>query len=123
MKRASSLLLVLATVVLGACLLSGGATAKGGAMATRYLISSTHTPEECLADLDKFSAAGKAALARFDFGCEAGDHTGYTIVTASSEQEALKAVPEPLRGKAKATKLHRFTADEIRSFHQHDAHK
>ena len=41
-----------------------------------YLIESPHTKEECLQALDDVLARGPEFLARFEWGCMSGDHTG-----------------------------------------------
>jgi hypothetical protein len=91
--------------------------AMSGATMSRYLIISPHTAEECLTALDAVSAQGEEKLNSWDWGCKAGDHTGYTVVQAESQEAALKSVPESLRKKARAIKLNKFTMDEIKSFH------
>ena len=97
---------------------SGDASAKKASKGKdRYLIMSTHTQEECLKALDDFAGVNKA-LSTFDFGCEAGDHTGYAIVTASSDQVAREMLPTSAREGAKVVKLHKFSAAEIKSFHE-----
>lgn len=83
-----------------------------------YLVVSPHTPEECLAALDGVAAAGKDDLNNWYWGCMVGDHTGYEIVKAASEADALKNVPESLRTKARAMKLNKFTAEQIASMHE-----
>jgi hypothetical protein len=107
-------------LLIGASALAGDASAKKSAKSTmsRYLIISPHTQEECLDALDKISAEGASTLNKFDFGCKAGDHTGYAIVMASNEEDALKIVPENIRDKAKAIKLTKFTAKDIQMAHQ-----
>jgi hypothetical protein len=93
--------------------------AKAAAAATsRYLVISPHTKEECLTALDGAAALGKEALARWEWGCMSGDHTGYEFVEVSGDAEALKTVPEPVRAKARAVKLSQFTAEQITAFHQ-----
>ena len=87
-------------------------------MMSKYLIISPHTKEECLASLDAAAAMGGANLAKWEWGCMSGDHTGYAFVDASSEQDALKMVPESLRAKARAVKVSQFTAEQIKSFHE-----
>lgn len=87
----------------------------------KYFIESKHTPEECLRALDEILAKGSDHLARVEWGCMAGDHTGYSIVEARSEADALEGVPAFLRGKARAVKLNKFTPEQIRSFHQKSA--
>jgi hypothetical protein len=64
----------------------------------RYLIESPHTSEECLRALDEILARDPGMLAKYDFGCMSGDHTGYVIVEAGSESEARENVPSFLRG-------------------------
>lgn len=94
----------------------GGEGAKSE-LAT-YLVTSPHTAEECLASLDEYAAAGEKALDNWYWGCMAGDHTGYEILKASSEADALKTVPESLRAKAKATKLSKLTTEQVASMHE-----
>jgi len=84
----------------------------------KYFVESKHTQEECLRALDEILAKGPGALAKVEWGCMAGDHTGYSIVEAGSQTEALEGVPSFLRAKARAVKLNKFTPEQIRSFHQ-----
>jgi len=85
---------------------------------SQYLIISPHTAEECLAALDAIEAQGDEALARWQWGCTAANHTGYAMVWAATEQEALKTVPDLVRSKARVMKLNQFTAEQIKSFHE-----
>lgn len=87
----------------------------------RYFVESKHTPEECLRALDEILAKGPDALSRVEWGCMAGDHTGYSIVEARNETEALKEIPSFLRPKTRTVKLNRFTPEQIKSFHQKSA--
>lgn len=87
----------------------------------RYLIQSPHTKEECLRALDEILANGPDALAKYEWGCMAGDHTGYAIIEAKSDGEAAGHVPAFLRGKAHVVKLNRFTPEQIREFHKKTA--
>ncbi|MGE5189433.1 MAG: hypothetical protein ACM3NF_05195 [Gemmatimonadota bacterium] len=87
----------------------------------KYFVESKHTPEECLRALDEILAKGPKVLSSVEWGCMAGDHTGYSIVEARSEADALANVPTFLRGKARVVKLNRFTPEQIKSFHQKSA--
>jgi len=87
----------------------------------RYFVESPHTPQECLRALDEILAKGPGALARYEWGCMAGDHTGYAIVEARSESEAKEAIPVFLVGKARVVKLNKFTPEQIRDFHRKSA--
>ncbi len=87
----------------------------------KYLVASPHTQEECLRALDEILDKGVGVLAKYDWGCMAGDHTGYTIVEARSETEAKGSIPSFLQGKARVVKLTKFTPDQIREFHRKSA--
>jgi hypothetical protein len=84
---------------------------------SEYLIVSPHTPEECLKVLDTYVGKDQKTLAKMDWGCMAGDHTGYMKVTAESEQAAIALLPEAQRASAKAVKLNKFTPAQIKGFH------
>jgi len=88
------------------------ATTKSGS----YLVISPHTAEQCLTALDHLADA--KALDRVEFGCEAGDHTGYARVDARSAEEALGLVPTAERSGARAIALTKFTPEQIRAYHQ-----
>lgn len=84
----------------------------------RYMIESPHKPEECLRALDEGLAKGKEVLDKFEFGCKAGDHTGYALVDANTGKEALnKYVPDFIREKARIIEVGKFTPEMIKSFH------
>lgn len=83
----------------------------------RYLLESPHTKEECLRELDEVMGEGRNVLNKFYWGCSKGDHTGYAIVDADSESNALNLVPGFIRNKAKAIEIEQFTPEQIKSFH------
>ena len=84
----------------------------------RYLIESPHTPAECLKALDAMLEKGAATLAKYDWGCMEGVHTGWTTVEAANESAARDTLPSSLRSKARIVKLNKFTPKEIESFHK-----
>jgi hypothetical protein len=84
----------------------------------RYLIETSHKPEDCVKALDTMAEQDKKLLSKMDWGCLSGDHTGYVIVDAASEQDARAKLPDALRADAKIVKLNKFTPKEIASFHQ-----
>ena len=111
---------VLAVIAIAAPLVShaGGETGNGKApMKAQYLVLSPHTEAECLQALDDEAKMG--GLSKWQFGCMDGDHTGYLITTATDASAALAMVPASVRGKARAVKLHTFTAAELKAAHEH----
>lgn len=84
----------------------------------KYLITAPHTAAQCLEALDELEAHDKALLAKMDFGCRDGDHTGYLTVDAASSDAALAKLPPKARAGAKAVKLGKFTPEQIASFHK-----
>ena len=79
----------------------------------RYLVIAPHTPEQCLAVLDDFNEHDRALLKKVEWGCGAGDHTGYLTIDAA----AVQTLPEKSRAGAHAVKLNKFTPEQIRQFH------
>ena len=82
----------------------------------KYMVEFRHTPEECLNLLDKIKDKDSKLLTKIEWGCMAGDHTGYMVVNAENEQEALKGIPSDFN--AKAYKLAKFTPKQIEELHK-----
>lgn len=91
--------------------------ASAHAKDTRFIVVAHHTQEECLKTLDEVSSKSTNLLARFDWGCMAGDHTGYAIIEAKDEA-AVKAMLPPGMQNAQIVKLTKFTQEQIKSFHE-----
>ena len=85
----------------------------------RYLVETNHNREDCLHILDQFVAYGH--ITHFEWGCESGVCTGWAILDAESEEQALYSVPVPLRSKSRAVKLSRFTPELIQHFHEEES--
>ncbi len=83
----------------------------------KYMIETPHTKEECLRALDEELDKGPEILKKFNYGCMAGDHTGYALVDVKDEAEARKLVPGFLIGKARIVEVTSFTPEVIKSFH------
>jgi hypothetical protein len=84
----------------------------------KYMIESPHTEEECLQALDETLGKGSDLLAKFDWGCMAGEHTGWAIVEAGSESAARNMIPTFVRSRARVVKVDKFTPQQIKSFHE-----
>lgn len=82
----------------------------------RYLVQSPHTPDDCLRALEEVLARGPEALARYEWGCMAGDHTGYAMVEAGSKSDVEATVPRFLQPRARVVELNTFSPEQIRSF-------
>jgi hypothetical protein len=83
----------------------------------KYLIQSSHTPEECIRALDEELAKGPEILSKFNYGCKAGDHTGYALVDVKNDAEARNFIPGFLNNKARIVPVDVFTPEVIRSLH------
>jgi hypothetical protein len=119
MKRIAAVILA-GLIVVGGLVSSLNAQSKarkegGQAM---YYIQVSHTPEQCLAELDQFSAETPKILDKVQWGCMAGDHTGYAFVTASNENEARAMLPESARSRARVVATNKFSIAQIKSFHE-----
>jgi hypothetical protein len=112
---------IIAAVVAAMGLFAYSAVADDAAPAgskKTYLLTTTHTPEQCLAALDEMASKDKELLAKMDWGCMSGDHTGYAIVTASDEKTAIGMLPPANRVTAKAEMVTKFTPEQIQAIHK-----
>ncbi len=82
----------------------------------RYLVESSHTKEEYCRIACFAEALGH--ITHYEWGCSFGIHTGWAIVEAESEMEALLTVPSLIRRKAKAIKLNSFTPETVLKLHE-----
>jgi hypothetical protein len=84
----------------------------------QFLIEMKHTPEQCVAVLDQISSEAPKLLDQVEWGCMAGDHTGYLMVWAENEAAAKNMVPAFLRtDDTRIVALNKFTVEQIKSFH------
>jgi delta 1-pyrroline-5-carboxylate dehydrogenase len=109
------LLAALSILSFGGTALAGDAPKEGK---KSFLVKTTHTPEQCLAALDEMAAKDKKLLAKMDWGCMSGDHSGYVIVQAADEKGALAMLPEANRATATAEMVTKFTPEQIKKIHE-----
>ncbi|HTO95569.1 MAG TPA: hypothetical protein VMK66_00890 [Myxococcales bacterium] len=104
----------LVALTIGICAAAATLAAKGK---DRYLVIAPHTAESCLSVLDDINQHQAKLLEKIDWGCAAGDHTGYVAVEADSADAALRTLPAKAREGARAVKLVKFSPQQIRQFH------
>src|SRR6266536_2265553 len=91
---------------------SSSASAIRRATMATYLIESPHTAEECLRAMDEVLAQGSDVLARYNWGCGAGVHSGWVTVEAATEVDARRTVPTFVRSKAHVVQVGRYTPEQ-----------
>ncbi len=82
-----------------------------------YLVTTKHSPDQCLAVLDEMAAKTKYTLGKMRWGCMAGDHTGYMFVDAIDEQDALKFLSPMARATAKVEEVQKITPRRLKALH------
>jgi hypothetical protein len=82
------------------------------------MVETKHTAEQCLTALDAMADKSPKMLKVTEWGCMAGDHTGYAFIQGENEEAVRAMLPETLRADAKIVKVSKFTADQIRAFHK-----
>jgi len=88
----------------------------------RYIVTSSHTPEECNLAIKHFREYHAGFLTHFEWGCHDNDHNAYAIVEAENHEQAKISVPPFLRHKAKVVKLTSFNLEKT-SDNVHDLPK
>ncbi len=114
LMRKSMIATCMALVILGVLAVPSATAAAGN---SKFMVIAPHTPEDCLKVLDEVKGKSPTLLSDFEWGCMAGDHTGYAIITAKDEG-AVKAMLPPSMQEAKIVKLNKFTAAQIKAFHE-----
>ena len=77
----------------------------------KFLVISPHDHEECTRVIKLTLAIGY--LTHFYWGCKSGDHTGYAMIDAESEKEALLSIPPAIRNKGKAIGIVQFDPKDV----------
>ena len=77
----------------------------------RFLIEFHHSVEDCKRVVKMIYALGY--LNNFDWGCKSGVHTGWAVIEAENESQALWSVPILIRSKAKAIRLVKFDPEMV----------
>lgn len=77
----------------------------------RFLVESPHTIHDCKLAVKQVQSLGY--LTNFDWGCEAGVHTGWAVIEAENESQALGVVPALVRSKARAVRLSKFLPEVV----------
>jgi hypothetical protein len=112
-KFVASSVAVLIVVALVTAVSASPAVAKD----SRFFVTAGHTPEECLKTLDEVNAKGQKLLSTLEWGCMSGDHTCYALIDAKDEA-AVKDMLPPSMKNAKIVKVSKFSAQQIKSFHE-----
>ena len=81
----------------------------------RYLVISPHTAADCKQALAEVHAAGY--ITHFDWGCMAGDHTGWLVIEAENAGQALMVVPTRQRKDARVVKVVKFSPADVERMH------
>ena len=84
---------------------------------SEFLVESPHTKSECMQVLDETLAKGSNVLSKFQWGCASGDHRAWAFIKANSPSQARSVVPSSVRGKARITKVSKFSRKQIESMH------
>ncbi len=85
---------------------------------SKFMIHSTHTDEECSKALREFWKNNPKLLEETFFGCLGGDHSGWTIVEASSESEARNKLQNLQLSEIHVVKVDKFTPGQLKFVHE-----
>ncbi|MGH2703951.1 MAG: hypothetical protein ACRDJ4_02295 [Actinomycetota bacterium] len=85
----------------------------------RYLVTATHTPEECLRGGREFAQQPRAneLLETTYFGCPHGVHQSWTVAEFEGEEEAREVIPAIFRERARIVPVEVLTFDEAMALH------
>src|SRR5258708_311678 len=80
-----------------------------------YVIESKHTGPGCLAALDEMNKSN--LLDKTYFGCMTGDHRGWTVLQADSNEAAMSMIPTSERANSHVVQVSKFTPEMLKEIH------
>ena len=111
-------ILILMVALVSLSVLTGYAGDEKAKGKSKFMVVVSHTPEQCLSQLDEINAKGADLLNKFDWGCKAGDHTGYALIEAENEVAVKSMLPMEIQNSAKLIKVDKFTQSELANIHK-----
>jgi hypothetical protein len=87
----------------------------------RYIIESPHSAHDCKHVMEQVINMGY--ITHYDWGCESGIHTGWVIIEAENEEEALLSVPVFIRHDAQVVRLNKFSPEKFEKMHSPNRNK
>lgn len=81
----------------------------------RIIVETGHDAESCKLVIREVHSLG--FLHHFEWGCDAGIHTGWAFIEAESEQEALLSIPLMVRPQARAVRVVKFSEEDFDRLH------
>ena len=118
-----TLKIITSVLFLSLCLVSTGQTTKPSVKLNTYFVQTTHTPEQCLNNLDEMKTKGDAFLSKFEYGCNSGNHTGYAFLEGTSEENIRLMLPKEAQANAKILKVDKYTLAQIEQIHKDQVKK
>jgi hypothetical protein len=113
-----TLRIITSAILLSLCLVSFSQTTKTSTKMNVYFVQTTHTPDQCLNNLNEMKGKGDAYLSKFEFGCMSGNHTGYAFLEGTSEQNVREMLPKDAQANAKILKVDKFTVAQVENLHK-----
>jgi hypothetical protein len=111
-------ILILVVVMVNLLAITGFAGDEKAKGKTKFMVVVSHTPEQCLAQLDKINAKGADLLNKFEWGCKAGDHTGYALMESEDEAAVKNMLPMDVQSSSKIVKVNKFSPSELETIHK-----
>ena len=115
-KRKAMKTLVAFLMIMFVCL--SGSYAQDAAKKKTFMVTTNHTPEQCLKALDEIKDTKSNLLEQTYFGCKHGDHTSYAFMHGTSEADVRAKLPVDMQKTATVKGVDRITAKEIEEFHK-----
>ena len=84
----------------------------------KYVVETSHTPEECLKTFDEILEKNSEVLDKFVWGCMQGVHTGWAYLEAKSKGDISALLPKYIQATTKITEANKFTPEQIKSYHK-----
>ena len=109
---------ILMVAMVNLLVISGYTGDKQATGKSRFQVIVSHTPEQCLSQLDKISAKGSDILNKFEWGCKSGNHTGYALIEADNDAAVKSMLPMEIQSDLRIVKVDKFTQADLQAIHE-----
>jgi hypothetical protein len=72
-----------------------------------YMVEVPHEEHHCAPSMHEMMEFGPEFLAKWDWGCDSGVHTGWAQIEATSEAEARAMLPQAFRQGARVVEINK----------------
>lgn len=77
----------------------------------KFMVELSHTPDDCIAAFGEPDQRDPDLLGEIYWGCMSGEHNGWVVVEAETEDQAREQAPKNYRGDLAITEVNEISSE------------